>query len=278
MRIKKKYVVLESRLIDISGEFTQFEKKILNKLFKKYGLEKDFNMYKVAAELIEDFELDYVDAYSLARTYSWNKRELFSEFQGLKKNYPLNNLFFDNLGKFVDNFIFKNNLNNNNLSTKISFNGENLGEYENRDVNVNSAYRGLYFYIPFPSFSIVKDGYSRHLNSDEYGARSMSFEIKLSPKSVDGSVVNTSFIDVDDKTIDNNNFHVIVNYKTNLSFEDDSWGYFMSFDVPYPQKLNKEVVNNILNLIMNDVLEKISKTKFDLPEGINPINVNSPLD
>lgn len=278
MRIKKKYVVLESRLIDVTTEFTPIEKRILNMLYKKYGLEDDFNMYIVAAELIEDFELDYVDAYTLARTYSWNKRELFSEFQGLRKNYPLYSLFFENLSKFVDNFVFKNNLNNNNLSTKISFNGEDLGSYENRDVNVSSAYRGFYFYIPFPSFSIIKDGYSRFLNSNEYGARSMNFEISITPKSVDGSTLNSTFIDVDDKTIDANNFHVIVKYKNSLNYENDRWVDFMSFDVPYPQKLNKEVVNNLLIIIMNDVLEKISKTKFDLPEGINPINVNSPLD
>jgi hypothetical protein len=248
-------------------------------LFKKYGLESDFNMYIVAAELIEDFELDYVDAYTLARTYSWNKMELFSEFDKLRKNYPLPNLFFENLNKFVDNFIFKNNLNNNNLSTKISFNGENLGEYENRDVNVNSAYMGLYFYIPFSSFSILKDGYSRYLNSNEYGARSMNFEIILSPKSVDGSIISKSLsINVDDKTLDNDNFRVIVKYKNSLDYDTNKWEDFMSFDAPYPQKLNKEVVDNILNIIMNDVLEKISKTKFDLPKGINPINVNSPLD
>jgi hypothetical protein len=274
MAVKKKYILLESKIIDVSTEFSPFEKKILYMLYKKYGLDKDFNMFEVAAELIEDFELDYVDAYTLTRTYSWNKRELFSEFDSYRKNYPMPSLFFENLYKLLEEFIRKNDFSN--LSTKISFKNEDLGEYENRDVNVNTSYRGLYFYVPFPSFSISKNDRVRYLNSFEYGARSMSFEIDCNAKKVDGTILDGRYFNIDDETIDMNNFNITVKYKSNT--DGEGWKNFMSFDVPYPQKLNKEVINNLFTLIMNDVLEKISNTKFNLPETINPINVDSQFD
>ena len=69
MRIKKKDVILESQLIDLTTEFTPTEKrmlKTLNKKFGKGGMYADFDRWAGAAFLIEEMELPYDQAYDLA--------------------------------------------------------------------------------------------------------------------------------------------------------------------------------------------------------------------
>ena len=151
MRIKKKYVLLESRLIDVSSEFTPQEKRILEMLYKKYGVStSNFNMWNVAIELIEDFNLDYETAYSLARTFSWSARELFSEFQPIRKTMPVYNLFFENISNLIESYS-KNN--ENNFTVRLKFNGDvGTESLENRQVSLNSGYRGFYMYIPLEQY------------------------------------------------------------------------------------------------------------------------------
>ena len=88
MRIKKKYVLLESLLIDTSNEFSDNEKRILKLIHKKYEKEMssyNFSVYEVAAWLIEDFELSYEVAFELSKYYFWEGRKLFSEYEPLRK-------------------------------------------------------------------------------------------------------------------------------------------------------------------------------------------------
>ena len=71
MRIKKKYVLLESLLIDVSSEFSDNEKRILKLIHKKYNKEREnynYSLYDVAAWLIEDFDLSYEDAFELSKS------------------------------------------------------------------------------------------------------------------------------------------------------------------------------------------------------------------
>ena len=82
MRIKKKYVLLESLLIDTSDEFNENEKRIMKLIHKKYGNTTpnySISVYDVAAWLIDDFDLSYEVAFELAKTYYWQGSKLFKE-------------------------------------------------------------------------------------------------------------------------------------------------------------------------------------------------------
>ena len=106
MIIKKKHVLLESLLIDKIDEFTIQEKKLLKVLHQKFGygsgkLEKswDFDKWKAAAFLIEDFEIPYDIAHSLASTYYWNGEKLFREYEPIRKQ--------DNRSYLMMNYAFR---------------------------------------------------------------------------------------------------------------------------------------------------------------------------
>lgn len=106
MIIKKKHVLLESLLIDKIDEFTIQEKKLLKVLHQKFGygsgkLEKswDFDKWKAAAFLIEDFEVPYDIAHSLASTYYWNGDKLFREYEPIRKQ--------DNRSYLMMNYAFR---------------------------------------------------------------------------------------------------------------------------------------------------------------------------
>ena len=106
MIIKKKHVLLESLLIDKIDEFTKQEKNLLKVLHNKFGygsgkLEKswDFDKWKAAAFLIEDFEIPYDIAHSLASTYYWNGEKLFQEYVPIRKQ--------DNRSYLMMNYAFR---------------------------------------------------------------------------------------------------------------------------------------------------------------------------
>lgn len=106
MIIKKKHVLLESLLIDKIDEFTKQEKNLLKVLHNKFGhgsgkLEKswDFDKWKAAAFLIEDFEIPYDIAHSLASTYYWNGEKLFREYEPIRKQ--------DNRSYLMMNYAFR---------------------------------------------------------------------------------------------------------------------------------------------------------------------------
>ena len=68
MRIKKKDVILEATLLDVSSEFNKHEKKLLKVLSKKFGeggYSSDFDRFAAAAWLIEHMNIPYdVSGYS----------------------------------------------------------------------------------------------------------------------------------------------------------------------------------------------------------------------
>jgi hypothetical protein len=109
MRIKKKHVLLESLLIDVTTEFTPVEKKIFKMLNKHYGNpikgeegKKEFTQWEVGAWLIESLDLSFQDAYSLSKTYFWSYDKLFSEAPTLRKKVSLPYLFFEHFRDLQD--------------------------------------------------------------------------------------------------------------------------------------------------------------------------------
>lgn len=275
MRIKKKYVLLESRLIDVSSEFTPQEKRILEMLFKKYGLSaSDFNMWTVAVELIEDFNLDYETAYSLARTYSWSARELFSEFQPIRKTMPSYKLFFENLSNLIESY---SKSNENSYTVRLKFDGDVGTEtLENRQVSLNSGFRGFYMYIPIEQY--IETPYRRYyIDNDDHNVRTLSTTINFNPIDLNGEIRELSYFSSDENDdVNTEEFMVSVQYRNVAQsiYDDSLLTKLMQFKVPYPKPLTKENILNTFDSLIKDILDYMSNTTFDLPEGAKPINVN----
>ena len=274
MRIKKKYVLLESRLIDVSSEFTPQEKRILEMLYKKYGVSaSDFNMWQVAVELIEDFNLDYETAYSLARTYSWSARELFSGFQPIRKTMPAYKLFFENMSNVLESY---SKSNENNFTVRIKFDGDVGTEtLENRRVSLNSGFRGFYMYIPQERH--IETPYRRYyLSHEDNDVRTLSLSINFNPIDLNGEIRELSFFTDESEDVNTEEFMVTVKYRniTQSIYDDSGQIKLMEFKVPYPKPLTKETISNTFDSIIKDILEYMSNTTFDLPEGSKPINID----
>lgn len=279
MRIKKKFVMLESRLIDLTSEFSPQEKRILEMLYKQYGLESNFNMWDVAAQLIEDFDLDYETAYGLTRTYSWSAKELFSEYKPIRKTIAPQVLFFDNLGTLVEEYA---RINENNYGVNLKFKGDvGLESIEARSATLSGAYKGFYLYIPLTNFDItLPSGRRVYLSHEDWSSRGLSISISLNKLKLDGSFGDKHSWSVVEPELDEYNleeFKVVAEYRNLLypygSGEHNT--FLMSFNVPYPKPLTKETAFKTFDLIINDVLEKVSNTQFDLPDGKAPIDANT---
>ena len=273
MRIKKKYVILESRLIDVSSEFSPQEKRILEMLYKKYGDSiNNFNQWVVAAELIEDFNLDYESAYSLTKTFSWSAKELFSPYKSIRKKEPIYRLFIDNISPLITDF---SKLNVDNYEVNLHFDGDVGAEpIEDRVVSLSSGFRGFYMYISLPNYHIDAPYRRHYINMDGISSRTLSVSIDLYPIDLDGNKIERLPWDYnEDENVNKNEFSVISTYSNVLGeINDRDKIDLMTFNVPYPTPMTKESIFNTFDLIIKDVLDKLSETNFKLPEGIEPIN------
>lgn len=272
MRIKKKHVLLEATLLDRSDEFTPHEKKVLKILHRKYGDDvygSNFSVWDTAAWLIEELGMTYEQAYSISHTYYWNHRKLFRETEPLRKHIGIPFLFFHNLESFILKYV--ESLGNDDIfgvEVPIKFNGDNI--FPERQVRVWTGYKGFNLYIPFRW-----DGYLPWSQVDE---RLFMCRIKLYALTKNDEIVD-SYINSDDweTLINDKEFRVVVFYEIGKEGNRNE-GELMSFNVPYPSTLKYDTSSEIMGNIINDVVEKISKTTFDLPSGTRPLNVDNPLD
>jgi hypothetical protein len=273
MRIKKKYVILESRLIDVSSEFSPQEKRILEMLYKKYGDSiNNFNQWVVAAELIEDFNLDYESAYSLTKTFSWSAKELFSPYKSIRKKEPIYRLFIDNISPLITDF---SKLNVDNYEVNLHFDGDVGAEpIEDRVVSLSSGFRGFYMYISLPNYHIDSPYRRHYINMDGISSRTLSVSIDLYPIDLDGNKIERLPWEYnEDENVNKNEFSVISTYSNVLGeINDRDKIDLMTFNVPYPTPMTKESIFNTFDLIIKDVLDKLSETNFKLPEGVELIN------
>lgn len=283
MRIKKKYVLLESLLIDTSNEFSDNEKRILKLIHKKYEKEMsgyNFSVYDVAAWLIEDFDLSYEVAFELSKSYFWEGRKLFSEYEPLRKKWPIAEIFFNKLGEFSGEFAksFPNDIYGT-LEVKIK---DDEGFNDVRDVRIWGGFNSLSLYLNFPFYRIY-DGYrSTFISGEITDARLIRVDIGFKLLDNDGNTVNAprwSTEEYVDGSINLNEFLVSVNYRIG-SGDSLASKNLMEFKVPFPKPLTKQSVMDIFKKITEDTIQKIQSTTFKLPAGIEPIvvSVGSQLD
>ena len=281
MRIKKKYVLLESFFIDQTDEYTPVEKKIFKRLNNEYGDpinkeegKKDFNQWNVAAWLIETLNIPYEQAYSLTKTYFWNYKKLFSEMEKTRKTVTIPYLFFEHYRKLMDMLINKYE---DYLYSNVTINiDRDSGFEDNREVRLWSSYKGFALYIPMRWGGM--DGGNHYISMNNAKERMIMVNTIFYPIDKKGIKIDGYVSDEEwENDVDPNKFMVEV--KT--EFGDDASKVIrelMVFDAPYPNPLTHENFQKIVLSIVDDVIEKLSKTTFKLPDNVGSINVDNLLD
>jgi hypothetical protein len=256
MRIKKKYVLLESNLIDSLNEFNEQEKRLLFVLNKEYGIPniKTFDVWVAAAFLIELFDIPYDLAYEMSTTYFYNGHKLFGKRDSLRKKQITSEIFFRHLGDMTKKF--RNHMSTGNGvgdgdevgNIKVNFEGDDLGGHksliENREI-------GVYLY------------------SKDVNPRMVVLDVRIKPIPIPRTDDNKyGWSAKGDKV------RVFVTAKVG-SDGDDQYGIenWMDFEVPLIKPLSKESYIKTLDGIYNDVVEKIESTNFRLPDGVEPLNL-----
>ncbi len=279
MRIKKKYVLLESNLIDSLNEFNEQEKRLLFVLNKEYGIPniKTFDVWEGAAFLIELFDIPYDLAYEMSTTYFYNGHKLFGERDSLRKKQITSEIFFRHLGDMTKKF-------RNHMSTgtgvgdgdevgniKVNFEGDDLGEHksliENREIVMWDNNYGFTLYIPLHSSSGQWTGV--YLYSKDVNPRMVVLDVRIKPIPIPRTDDNKyGWSAKGDKV------RVFVTAKVG-SDGDYQYGIenWMDFEVPLIKPLSKESYIKTLDGIYNDVVEKIESTNFRLPDGVEPLNL-----
>lgn len=278
MRIKKKYVLLESNLIDSLNEFTEQEKRLLFVLNKEYGIPniKTFDVWEGAAFLIELFDIPYDLAYEMSTTYFYNGHKLFGERDSLRKKQITSEIFFRHLGDMTKKF--RNHMSTGNGvgdgdevgNIKVNFEGDDLGGHksliENREIVMWDNNYGFTLYIPLHSPSGLHGVY---LYSKDVNPRMVMLDVRIKPIPIPRTDDNKyGWSAKGDKV------RVFVTAKVG-SDVDDQYGIenWMDFEVPLIKPLSKESYIKTLDGIYNDVVEKIESTNFRLPDGVEPLNL-----
>lgn len=255
MRIKKKHVLLEAYVLDLSDEFSPYEKKLLKILYKKYGTElykKNFNLWEVAAMLIEDFNLDYEDAYNLSKTYRDNHYLLFKEHEPLRIKSPKSLLFFERVDELVQRFIDGKTEDHEFGTVSIKFDVDELPE--EREVMVWTGYKGFTLYLPLSIDTIHP--------WEQRDARGIMVRIKFAPLDSNNNPIEGWISDKEHEQINNQKFKVDVTYRVGESREFD--GTLFTFEEDYPEKINQEKSFEIFDRIIEKVVNKLSNTEFTL--------------
>jgi len=271
MRIKKKHVLLESLLIDVTNEFDATEKRIFKMLYNHYGDpmnddeegKKPFNQWDVAAWLIESLEIPYDMAYELTKTYFWYYNKLFSEVSSLRKRIPSAELFNEHNRKLTS--LFKDNLSNGSYGEiKINFDRDTAID-DIRNISFWDSYYGFSLYLPFSS----RDNNGRYVYGDDRDERQLIIDVNFHTLDKEGNIVDGYIKDEDYREkVDNEKFRVVVKY-TLGDIRDrkgsDKEVKLMEFDVPYPKPLSLKTYSEMLNQILGDVIKKVESITFKLP-------------
>jgi hypothetical protein len=281
MRIKKKHVLLESLLIDVTTEFDATEKRIFKMLYNHYGDpmnddeegKKPFNQWGVAAWLIESLEIPYDMAYELTKTYFWNYNKLFSEVSSLRKRIPSAELFNEHSRKLTS--LFKDSLTNDTYGEiKINFDRDTAID-DIRDINFWDGYRGFTLYLPFTG----RDNNGRYVYGDDSDERHLTIDVNFHTLDKEGNIVDGYIKDEDYREkVDNEKFRVVVKYT--LGNMRDRRGSnkevkLMEFDVSYPKPLSLKTYTEMINLILGDVIKKVESITFKLPSDLKGFGESS---
>jgi hypothetical protein len=261
MRIKKKDVLTEALLIDVTTEFTPLEKKIFRIFKKKYGgggYSSEFDRWESAAWLIEHMGFDHNEAFDLSLTYWYNGDKLFKDTEPLRKKESRGYLFSKIIHEFPDSY----------KETK----GEDLGVvemkwYDQNDImgrgnnftspseaDLWTSYRGFNIYLPFDEPSYRRTYQFRD-------TLTVMGRLKYE------EVSKTSYDVERDENANFNHFYRVV---FNLERKNLEGGTDILYETKskrkIPSKLNKETVFNIYTKDIEKLLNIAKEQTFLIPE------------
>ena len=271
MRIKKKDVILEAQLIDLTTEFTPTEKKMLktlNKKFGKGGMYGDFDRWDGAAFLIEEMELPYDQAYDLALTYWWYGDKLFDEAATLykkeDKGYIFNRVMRELLTPYIKGRVGTADRMEGEKIADVSITWEDPEHLISKegaftvtdDVTLWDGHKGFTLYIPF--------------NQDYVHGEYIDYKLR----NHNTIMVYIQFIVYDEKN-PKGDTHVNINIEYTLGdtyVRKDKRFSMENFDIPIPIPMTKEKIYKIFTDMLKDTLEKIESMTFTLqnPDDIPP--------
>jgi len=289
MRIKKKHVLLESLLIDVTNEFTPVEKKIFKMLKKHYGNpinteegKKEFTQWEVGAWLIETLDLTYQEAYSLSKTYFWNYDKLFGEAPTLRKKVNLAYLFFEHFRDLMDKV--KESYNDQPIGNVVIDFDRDSGFESNRNILFWGGFKGFTLYIAMEGGQIRSSSglddtyvYSRQTDPRQIMVKSKFYPITKDKQKKDGYVSEKEW----NEEIDNEEFLVEVDVevgRNDSTQPSEKIEDFMTFIAPYPNPLNHNNYKTLVEDIVGDVIKKLGMTTFKLHPEVGSINVNNQPD
>ncbi len=290
MRIKKKHVLLESLLIDVTNEFTPVEKKIFKMLKKHYGNpidteegKKEFNQWEIGAWLIETLDLSYQEAYTLSKTYFWHYDKLFGEAPTLRKKVSLSYLFHEHFRDLMDKL--KESYNDQPIGNVVIDFDRDSGFEDNRNIIFWSGFRGFTLYIAMQHGSIrSSDGLSdTYVYSRQTDPRLIMVKAKFHPitkdkQKKDGYISEKEWAE----EIDEEEFLVEVDVEVGRNDSPTSPSEkiedFMKFLAPYPNPLSYNNYKTLVEGIVGDVIKKLGMTTFKLHPEVGSINVNNQPD
>lgn len=290
MRIKKKHVLLESLLIDVTNEFTPVEKKIFKMLKKHYGNpidteegKKEFNQWEIGAWLIETLDLSYQEAYTLSKTYFWHYDKLFGEAPTLRKKVSLSYLFHEHFRDLMDKL--KESYNDQPIGNVVIDFDRDSGFESNRNIIFWSGFRGFTLYIAMEGGTIrSSDGlsdtyvYGRQTDPRQIMVKAKFHPITKDKQKKDGYISDKEWAE----EIDEEEFLVEVGVEVGRNDSPTSPSEriedFMKFLAPYPNPLTYNNYKTLVEGIVGDVIKKLGITTFKLHPEVGSINVNNQPD
>ena len=263
MRIKKKDVILEATLLDVSSEFNNQEKKLLKVIAKKFGdggYDSKFDRFEAAAWLIEHMNIPYDVAYDLSLTYWWHGKDLFKEYDPIRKKEGRGYVF----NKMLRNLLHK----------YIEERGEDIGEIK---ITWNDPHNDFGEEETFTTNALIKlwsgnQGFSLYIPlGDDFND---NYDIDYSTRNNATLMVGIEFLDYPapsykekgDPRADTH-LKLKVEYHTGSSWSSPTTKKtLIEKDIPMPQPMVPETVYKLFTDTIKDVLDKIEGMPFDMPE------------
>ena len=257
MRIKKKDVILEASLLDVSPDFTPTERRLIRVLAKKYGeggTSSDFDRFEAAAWLIETMDIPYDQAYDLTLTYWWHGDRLFKEYVPTRKNENRGYVFYRMMNSLINEYIEKRG----EKIADVELTWEDPQHWFSEDgafvalseVTLWDGHRGFTLYIPLP------DTYVDRFSVPYKVRNSATIMVYISLEEIAES---------EDADRSNKYVKLKIEYKEDETYSSQGRITLVDKDLEIPKSLTKENMYKVFTDVIKLALEKLEEQVFVIP-------------
>ena len=261
MRIKKKDVIIEATLLDASSEFNKHEKKLLKVLSKKFGeggYSSDFDRFAAAAWLIENMGIPYDVAYDLSLTYWWHGKDLFKEYEPVRKKESRGYVFHRMLRTLSENYLDSRGEIIGNIQLKWNDPKKEFTEEEtfttDTEIRLWSGTQGFSLYLP------LGDDFNNNYNIDYKTRSNATLMITIEFQ----EYTQPSFREKGDARSETH-IKLKAQYHTGSSWVSPTdQKTLIEKDIPMPSSFTPEVLYKLFTDTIKEVLDEIEKMTFDI--------------